>query len=270
MRLVTRLSLSFLLTVPALSGSAGGDDIDPGPPDATAGDADYTRATPAQRHAALDAARRQSLDALRWQYHWETSSNNNGCPVVDRDYPEVTATADGCVDSDGRTFRGGYRLLPGDKGIWPLYYLRLADAPYDIDARFEDFEVDDPEYGHRWFDGTMRLTRPERGGVATTTVDLTTRHLNALEPVEVHVAATWRAVGLNANGRGDEQAEAGGVVDVPGIGSGFIEGSWRRVNADLTTLGTVSLRGQNLMTLRQDGACAVITIDGDEVERTCP
>src|SRR5262245_25934312 len=118
MRLLTRLPRLFLLTVAALAASACGDDAEPGAPGPNppaAGDADYTRATPAQRRAALEAAREMGLDGLYWQFAFERYDLSMGdCPMVVREGMNrgdpVVATADGCVDRAGRTFRGGYRI----------------------------------------------------------------------------------------------------------------------------------------------------------------
>jgi hypothetical protein len=252
---------------------ACGDEPDPAPgPDAApplAGDADYTRATAAQRRAALAAARRDGLDGLAWDYLFNrVGGGTGGCPRYTRDGDLRIVASDGCVDHRGRTFRGGYRL---DGSVFPLYEWRSAANPYDIDARFEAFEVDDPapRY-HRWFDGALRMSRAgDTRTPATASAALTTRHLATDEPVEVSVTATWQTAGADDRGHREEHADRGGSVDLPGIGRGYIEGSWERVHADITALGTVSLRGQNVLTLHSEAGCEVITIDGAEVERTC-
>jgi hypothetical protein len=241
---ITRLSYSFL-TASLLHLAACGDDPEP---------ASFSSATELQKQRAVTAA--TATDAAIAMFFGSALvglPDDSTCPPVERSGDTTTITGN-CTTDSGDKFLGSITT----KNVPGLFGGPEHDPSRPSLLTFDGFGIDDTsdEDEDIAMDGTLTVNTD---GSATADLSLTIADLTA------HSHATWRQAGELVT------ADAGGTIDLAGLGSAEIKGSWS-TDSD-SPAGAVELHGSDV--LKADfGAttaegCVPLTVDGRAAGQLC-
>lgn len=241
---ITRLSYSFL-TAALLNLAACGDDPEP---------AKFSSATEVQKLRAVSAG--GSMDGQIGLFFGSILvglPDDSACPTISRSGDTTTITG-GCTDDSGDRFLGSItaKNVPGFIG-GPEH-----DPSKPSVITFDGFGIDDvsDENDDMSMEGSVTLNTDQ-----SFTANLTTD----FGGVEVHSNATWRRSGeLLA-------ADAGGNIEVTGLGAADIKGSWSMSNEN--PAGALELHGADVLkadfgNLNANG-CVPLTVDGTAAGELC-
>lgn len=245
MKRITRLTYS-LFTAALLNLAACGGDGSSDP-------AEFSSATELQKRRAISAG--SAMDAAFGFLYGSILSGvgpESQCPRVTQSGDTYTATTN-CTDENGDVISGTIiaKNVPG-------FFTGVENDPSrPAIVTLEGFSIDDTsdENEDVAFDGTVTLN-PDGSLVA----DLTA----TLEGVTIHSSATWRAAGEMST------ADDGSSIDVDGLGSAEIKGSWS-VDSEAPA-GSLELHGADVLAAdfgRQADGCVPIRIDGQAAGQLC-
>lgn len=246
MKRITRLTYSFFTAALLNLAACGGDGSDP---------AEFSSATDLQKKRAISAG--SAMDAAFGFLYGSILSGvgpESQCPRVTQSGDTYTAVGN-CTTENGDVLSGTIvaKNVPGFFGG------PENDPSRPAVVTFEGFRVDDTsdENEDVAFEGTVTLN-PDNSFVA----DLTA----TLEGVTIHSTATWRGGGEGQLATADE----GSSIDVDGLGSAEIKGSWS-VDSE-TPAGTLELHGSDVLAAdfgRQVDGCVPLRIDGQAAGQLC-
>lgn len=220
-----------------------------GDADSDGGDAKFADASEAQRQRAIMAG--GAIDAVFAFFQGSFLSvipETSTCPTIARSGDVITATYN-CTDDEGVRIDG--RLIATNL---PELFGGGNDPTKDATLEAEGY-VEHGPLGNR-FDGLV-VARPDQ-----TLIVALSATLNGLAAT---TDATFRVAGEDRM-----TADAGGTIELDGIGSAAIHGTWAMTSD--TPSGVLELRGADVLRADFDAivdGCAPLTVDGRAAGELC-